>query len=135
MKDSLKPGMTVSREYSVDESRTIDFMGDDMRVYATPALVTDAEVTCLEFLLEHTEDGENSVGVSISVNHTAATPLGMTVTITATVVKIDGPRIDFEFTAHDGLDDVGNGKHSRFVVPVKVLEKRVREKIARFKGK
>ena len=130
MKDTIKAGTTVTREFVVDAPRTIDFLGDELRVYATPSLVMDAEITCRDLLLEHADDGEDSVGTGISITHAAATPLGMTVSITATVVNVEGARVDFEVVAHDGIDEVGKGKHSRFAVPVAALEKRIRAKKA-----
>jgi hypothetical protein len=38
------------------------------------------------------------------------------VTATVTVAEVEGRRIDFTWTATDGVDDVGNGTHQRFVV-------------------
>jgi hypothetical protein len=41
MKNTLAAGLDSTREFVVDRSRTIDFMGEDARVYATPMLVRD----------------------------------------------------------------------------------------------
>ena len=133
MKTTMQPGVSLTREIVIDKPRTIDFLGEELRVYATPSLVMDAEITCRDLLLEHADDGEDSVGTGISMSHEAATPLGLTVTMTATVVKVDGARVDFEIVAHDGIDQVGRGSHSRFAVPVAALEKRIRAKLAQAK--
>ena len=67
-------------------------MGEDARVYATPMLVRDIEVTCRELLLEHLDPGEDSVGTRVEIDHLAATLLGMKVTINATLAELKGAR-------------------------------------------
>src|SRR5690606_21978374 len=72
MKDSLAKGLTTTRKIRVDRERTIDFMGENARVYATPMLVLDIERIARELLLEHLDAGEDSVGTRIEVDHLAA---------------------------------------------------------------
>ena len=67
MKNTLQTGIAASREFPIDASRTIDFMGEDARVYATPMLVRDIEVTCRDLLLEHLEPGEDTVGTRVVI--------------------------------------------------------------------
>ena len=43
LKDSLRPGLTRLRRITIDRERTIGFMGEEARVYATPRLVSDIE--------------------------------------------------------------------------------------------
>ena len=43
MKNTLAAGLNATRELQVDRERTIDFMGEDARVYATPMLVPDKQ--------------------------------------------------------------------------------------------
>jgi predicted thioesterase len=85
-------------------------------VFSTPALGALVEKTAAEWVGGHLESGQITVGAQIVINHTAATPQGMTVTATVTLAAIEGRRIDFTWTATDGVDDVGNGTHQRFVV-------------------
>jgi len=116
MKDSLKPGVTHTETIVVDKGRTIAFMGDDLRVYATPSMVLDIEHTCRTLLLPHHEGDEDSVGARVECDHLGATLLGQTVKVTATVVAVEGPRVSFEVEVHDEIDRVGAGKHIRFVI-------------------
>ena len=44
MKDTIKVGMSATRRIEVDTARTIDFLGENLRVYATPELVRDFEI-------------------------------------------------------------------------------------------
>lgn len=131
MKDTIKPGMSATRRIVVDTPRTIDFLGENLRVYATPALVRDFEVACLEFLLDHVDAGENSVGTGISVTHGGATLRGMNVDITVTVAKVDGRMVTFDLLAKDDIEEISRGTHSRFVVEVDKLRQRVAGKAAK----
>ena len=90
MKATLAPGLTVTRSFTVDRERTIDFMGDKARVYATPMLVRDIEVTAREMLLAHLDEGEDTVGTRVEIDHLAATLLGMEVEVTVSVASIAG---------------------------------------------
>ena len=75
MTDKLETGLTRSARIEVDQERTISFMGDEGRVYATPMLVSDIEYTCRDLLLEFVDDGQDSGGTHIEVSHIAATPI------------------------------------------------------------
>ena len=134
MKDTLKPGQETVRSFEIDVPRTIDFLGEELRVYATPELVRDIERTYLEFLQTHCDDGESSVGIGIEVSHSGATPLGGTVTITARVAEVEGRRVGFEVEARDEIEEVGRGRHGRFVVRIDQLRQRVEQKKAKMAG-
>ncbi|MFQ5624273.1 MAG: thioesterase family protein [Paracoccaceae bacterium] len=131
MRSSLKAGVSEVRKITVDKDRTIDFMGEDCRVYATPSLVHDIEHTCRDLVMKHADPGEDSVGTKISIAHTAPTPLGMEVRITATVAEVDRSRVVFEISASDALDEICTGRHERFVVDVEKTGLRLKAKAAR----
>jgi len=116
MKQSLKAGLELEKSVTVDEARCIGFMGKEGMVYATPRMVSDVEYACRDFLLAHLDAGEDSVGAHVSIDHLAATPLGLTVEISAQVVEVDRRKVTFEFTVHDPVEQCGRGKHVRFVV-------------------
>jgi fluoroacetyl-CoA thioesterase len=128
MKLSLKTGISATRRFVVDRERTIDFMGEKARVYATPMLVRDIEHTCRDLLLEHLDPGEDSVGTRVEIDHLAATLLGMQVEITVKVVDVQGRAVTLEVTGRDGVDDICRGKHGRFVVDVAKTEQRLAAK-------
>ncbi|HEY6863735.1 MAG TPA: LysR family transcriptional regulator [Burkholderiales bacterium] len=134
MKATLKPGLAATRHYPVDRERTIGFMGESARVYATPMLVRDIEVTCRELLLEHLDAGEDSVGTRVEIDHLNPTLLGMEAEITVTVAEVKGRLVTFEIAGSDGVDAIVRGKHSRFVVEVKKTQERLAEKAARAKA-
>ena len=88
MKSSLTAGLSAATRIAIDSARTIDFLGENARVYATPMLVRDIEVACRELLLAHLDTGEDSVGTRIELDHMAATLLGMTASLTVTVTHL-----------------------------------------------
>jgi len=131
MKTTLQAGIAAQREFPVDASRTIDFMGEDARVYATPMLVRDIEVTCRELLLAHLDPGEDSVGTRVEIDHLAATLLGMKVTISATLAELKGRAAVFEVSASDGVDAICRGRHTRFIASVEQVKQRLKQKQAK----
>jgi len=131
MKASLKPGLSFSKKITIDEARCIGFMGKEGMVYATPRMVSDVEYTCRDWLLEHLDAGEDSVGAHVSIDHLAATPLGLQVTVEAKVVEIDRRKVVFEFSVTDAVEQCGRGKHVRFVVETAKTRERLAAKRAK----
>lgn len=131
MKDTLVAGAGCTRRIVIDKARTIDFMGDEGRVYATPELVRDIEMTCRDFLLDQIDAGEDSVGTRIELDHMAPTLLGMWVDITISVAEVKGRAVSFAITARDAVDNVAKGVHNRFVVNVEQTKGRLKAKAAK----
>jgi len=131
MTEPLKAGLTASRHVSIDRDRTISFMGEDCRVYSTPNLLYDIEMTCRDLLLEHSQPGQDSVGTRVELEHLGATLMGMWVDITVTLTEVNGGAVTFDFTARDALEEVARGQHRRFIVGVEKTAQRLQAKRAR----
>ena len=131
MKATLRAGMSHVGRIIVDRDRSIGFMGEEGRVYRTTDLVRDIEHTCRDLLREHTDPGEDSVGMEIAVRHTAPTLLGMGVEIAATVAAFDGHKIAFAITAKDDVEPIATGTHTRFVVDVEKTHQRLKAKASK----
>jgi len=129
MKSTLQAGLASTVRFAIDRDRTIGFMGEGARVYATPMLVRDIEIACRDLLLQHLEPGEDSVGTRVELDHTAATPLGLTATLNIRVSAVDGRSVSFEYDGSDGIDTICRGRHQRFVVDVKKTEARILAKM------
>ncbi len=134
MKPSLATGLTATRRIIVDRDRTIGFMGEEGRVYATPELVRDAEMTCRNLLLDHLDEGEDSVGTRVEIDHLAATLIDMSVEFTVTVAEVNGRRVTFELDARDAVDAVARGRHTRFIVDKAKSRERLAAKAERAKA-
>jgi predicted thioesterase len=131
MKESLRPGLSRVSRIEVDRDRTIGFMGEEGRVYGTPYLVRDIEMTCRQLILDHGDPGEDSVGTDVAIKHLAPTLLGMSVEITVTVAAVEGRKITFEISAKDNMDQICAGTHGRFVVDVNKTVERLKAKAAK----
>jgi len=131
MKSTLATGLSLTKSLVVDESRCIGFMGKEGMVYATPRMVSDVEYACRDFLLQHLDPGEDSVGAHVSIDHLAATPLGLQVTIEAKIVEVDRRKVTFEFSVRDPIEQCGRGKHVRFVVETAKSRERLAAKRAK----
>lgn len=131
MKTTLAAGLSFTKRLVVDEGRCISFMGRESMVYATPRMVSDMEYACRDFLLAHLDEGEDSVGAHVTIDHLAATPLGLEVTIEANVANVEGRRVSFEFTVRDPVETCGKGLHVRFVVDGAKTRERLAAKMAK----
>jgi fluoroacetyl-CoA thioesterase len=131
MKPSLQAGVTLTRRIVIDRERTIGFMGEDARVYATPSMIMDIERTCRDLIMEYADAGEDSVGIEVSVKHLAATLPDMTVEIVVKVASLEGRKVVFEVSARDELETISTGTHARFVVDVAKTVERLKAKAAK----
>jgi fluoroacetyl-CoA thioesterase len=127
---TLQIGTSTEHHLTVDRERTISFLGEDLRIYATPQLVNDLEQTCLDYLLAFLDEGENTVGASVDIRHVGATLLGMSVSIVATVTRIEGRSVTFNVEVRDDVELVATAAHTRVVVNVAKLRSRVQAKAA-----
>ncbi len=125
----LEPGISLEQKRVVRRDDCITFLGADVRPsLATPAMIKWMEFCCRDAIFPHLEEGNDSVGVKVSVSHVAATPMGQQVTYAATVAEVDGRRVRFAVEASAGTEVVGKGTHERFVVDVKRFAARLRKK-------
>jgi predicted thioesterase len=135
MKPSFQPGVTRVNHVAVDRARTIGFMGEEARTYATPSMILDIEHTCRELIIEHADPGEDSVGMEVCVKHLAPTLLGMTAVVTVKVTAVEGRKVQFEVAVEDEFDAVCSGTHTRFVVDKARTVERIKAKAARLAAK
>ncbi|MBZ0148882.1 MAG: thioesterase family protein [Pseudorhodoplanes sp.] len=134
MKESLRSGVSRVNRIEVDRDRTIGFMGEEGRVYGTPYLVRDIEMTCRQLILDHCDAGEDSVGTDVAIKHLAPTLLGMSVEIAVTVTAVEGRKVVFEISAKDNIERICTGTHGRFVVDINKTVERLKAKAAKLAG-
>jgi predicted thioesterase len=85
-------------------------------VFATARMVALMELAAGRILRPHLGPGEQSVGVTVEVTHSAATPEGISVQATARYLGRDGKLHLFEIVARDGGGEIGRARHGRAVV-------------------
>ena len=134
MSETLKPGLTLTRRVTIDRDRTISFMGEDCRVYATPLMLYDIEFACRDLVKEHLDPGKDTVGTRVELDHIGATLLGMWVDITVTLASVNGAAVSFDFTVRDAVEEVARGKHNRYIVGIEKTAQRLKAKAAKAQG-
>lgn len=110
-------GLKGRTDATVDKASTAAAMGSGLLpVFATPRMAALMENAASNSLLPFLEEGTGTVGISLNLSHTAATPLGMHVWAESEVVAIDGKRITFTVQAYDGVGPIGSATHERFII-------------------
>lgn len=124
MKDSLQPGLTVEFKFKVPENKTVPFLYPEFgegqvmpKVFATGFLLGLFEFSCIKALNPHLDwPNEQTVGIGISMTHTAATPEGMTITVKGKLEKVEGRKLTFSLEAFDDAEKISQATHERFVI-------------------
>ena len=131
MESTLHTGMTTTEHIRVDDDRCIAFMGEAARVYSTPSMVSDVEYACLRLIQKHLANEQSSVGMHVSIDHLAPTPVGCEVEVSVTVSAVDGRKITLDARVRDAVELVGRGVHVRYVIDVLRQTRRIQEKAHR----
>ena len=124
MKDTLTPGLTVTFQYRVPADKTVPHLLPESpefqvmpRVLATGYMVGLFEWACIRAVNPHLDwPREQTVGIDVRLSHTAATPPGLLVTISGRLDKVEGRKLSFSLTAHDGEDLISKVTHDRYVI-------------------
>ena len=136
MKDTLKPGLTHQFKFKIPPGKTVPQLYPESQmfrempeVFATGYLVGLLEWACIEALRPYLDwPREQSLGTHVNFSHLAATPPGLTVTVDVRLDKVDGRKLSFSITAHDGVDKITEGTHERVVIDSARFAARLAEK-------
>ena len=113
----LETGIRGKQSVAVTPENTAKTMGSGtLNVFATPALVALAEKTCWMSVAAALDEGCGTVGTRLELEHSAPTPVGMTVTCHSELVAVEGRKLTFKVTLADEKGPVGGGTHERFVI-------------------
>ena len=124
MKDSLRSGLTFQFRFTVPENKTVPFLFPESlefqmmpKVLATGFMVGLFEWACIQAVNPHLDwPKEQTVGIRVSLTHSAATPPGLTVTVRGKLEKVEGRKLTFSLSADDGIEAISKGTHERFVI-------------------
>jgi len=136
MKESLRPGLAHQFKFRIPPSKTVpqlypesEMFREMPEVFATGYMVGLMEWACIEALRPHLDwPREQSLGTHVNFSHLAATPPGMTVTVDVKLESMDGRKLRFAVSAHDGVDKITEGTHERVVIDRARFAARVAEK-------
>jgi fluoroacetyl-CoA thioesterase len=136
MSDSLKPGMKFEFDFTIPESKTVPYIYPESeefqqmpKVFSTGFMIGLIEWACVRFVNNYIDwPRQQSVGIDVNFNHTASTPPGLTVKVSGELTEVDGRKLTFAITAHDGIDKISEGTHQRFIVDAEKFAARAAKK-------
>jgi fluoroacetyl-CoA thioesterase len=142
MDTSLQPGFSFEFTYQVPEHKTVPHLYPESpefqvmpQVLATGFMVGLFEWTCIQAINPYLNwPEEQTVGINVKFSHTAATPPGLTVTVRATLEKVEGRKLTFSIEAHDGVETISTGVHERFIIDAAKFNTKVAAKLSRHMG-
>jgi len=117
----IKLGTKNERRIKVSHNQTTSFLWEGENVFSTPSMISEMEETCRLLLKEQflKVDSEwDSVGTVVEINHNAATPVGAEIILKAEIIGVDGRRVQFKVSTEDNLEQIGEGKHERFIINI-----------------
>src|SRR6201987_6092994 len=110
--DRIVPGLTGTAEILVGPEHTAPFVGSGrIAVLATPVMINVIEAAALAAVEHLLPTGLQSLAIHLDVSHVAATPVGLRVTATAEVLRVEGRTVTFRVEAHDEVEKIGGGTH------------------------
>lgn len=136
MKATLRPGLTHRFEFTVPANRTVPHLYPESALFqempnvlATGYLVGLLEWACIEAIRPYLDwPREQSLGTHVSFSHIAATPPGLTIAVAVRLDRVEGRRLFFTLSAHDGVDLISEGTHERHVIDLERFNARVARK-------
>ena len=103
-------------EVVTEDNTAIKYASGTAPVYATPALVGLMEHAAVKAIGDQLPQGYSTVGISMNIKHTSATPVGMTVKAKAVLIDQDSRRLTFKIEGYDDAGSVGEAVHERFII-------------------
>jgi fluoroacetyl-CoA thioesterase len=126
----ITSGLTGTAPLLVGPEHTASFVGSGrIAVLATPVMINVIEAAPLNAIQHLLPVGHQSLGIHLDVTHVAARPVGLLVTATAAVLRVEGRTISFRVEARDEVEAIGSGIHQRVVVSVARFDERVQRKV------
>ncbi len=118
---TLTAGQSATAEFVVqlsDAAQALSISAADAfpAVFATSRMIALMELAAARALKPLLQPGQLSVGVSLDVKHTAATPVGATVKAVATYLRAEGRMHRFRVEAFDDAGPIGEGEHVRAII-------------------
>lgn len=114
---ALTTGLRGTAERTVTPENTAAACGSgSLPVFGTPFMLAMMEEATCNAISAQLEDGQSTVGVSMDIQHTAPSPVGMAVRAEATLTEVNGKLLTFSVTAYDQTGEIGNGTICRCII-------------------
>ncbi|MBI3918329.1 MAG: thioesterase family protein [Betaproteobacteria bacterium] len=136
MKDTLRSGLTFQFQFKLPPTKMVPHLYPESEMFqempqvlATGFMVGLMEWACIEAIRPHLDwPREQSLGTMVNFTHLAATPPGLTVTVDVRLDQVEGRKLRFTLSAHDGIDTIAEGTHERFLIDAARFNAKVIEK-------
>ena len=126
----LRSGLSATVEIVVGAEHTAAHVGSGaVQVLATPVVINMFESAALRAVEHLLPAGHQTLGTRLDVRHIAATPMGMKVSATARVARVEGRTVTFSLEAHDERELIADGTHERVIVNIEKFDARVQKKL------
>lgn len=130
METEITPGLAGEVTVRVTEDDTAAKVGSgSLPVLATPRLAALMERAACLALEGRLPEGQTTVGTSLTLTHSAPTPVGMEVTVRARVVRAEGRTVTFRCEARDSAGPIGEADHTRVTVFAERFMKKAQGKL------
>jgi predicted thioesterase len=130
MPAKLDIGRTYESQTRVEEWMTAEKAGNKgVDVLSTPMLLQFVEDAAIQCIRPTMNDGEVSLGTHIDLAHIASTPVGLIIRIEVEVIKTEGRRVEFAFSAFDEREKIAEGTHERYITERQKFLERIEEKL------
>jgi predicted thioesterase len=120
----MRVGDTADASFVVqpsDTAKALSTQDDFPDVFATSRMVALMELAAARALKPLLQPGQMSVGVTLNIRHTAATPVGGKVRAVATYLGPEGKLFRFKVQAFDDAGPIGEGEHTRAIIDAERL--------------
>src|SRR5699024_1056605 len=122
----MKQGMDIGRqetiEIKVTENMFARFEGEVVHpVYSTVAMVYHMEWVSRKIILPFLEEDEEGMGGAVTLKHISPSPLGSTVTLTATLTKHERGKVITDVKAYNEEGMIGKGEVKQMILPKTII--------------
>ncbi len=130
MRGKIEVGRTYQSQTRVEEWMTAEKAGNKgVPVLSTPMLLQLVEEAAMQCVAPLLDAEEITLGTHVDLAHVSATPVGLIVRTEVEVLKVDGRRVEYAFTAFDEREKIAEGTHERYVTSRDKLRERLEEKL------
>jgi fluoroacetyl-CoA thioesterase len=130
MRGKIEVGGTYQSQTRVEEWMTAEKAGNKgVPVLSTPMLMQLVEEAAMQCVAPALDPDEITLGTHVDLAHIAATPVGLIVRTEVEILKVDGRRIEYAFTAFDEREKIAEGTHERYVTSREKFRERLEEKL------
>lgn len=130
MHGKIEVGSTYQSQTRVEEWMTAEKAGNKgVAVLSTPMLLQLVEEAAMQCVAPSLSANEITLGTHVDLTHLSATPVGLIVRTEVEVLKFDGRRVEYAFTAFDEREKIAEGTHERYVTSRDKFRERLEEKL------